>query len=476
MALQELFYGCMTGDIQKIRHLVEEKEVEVNVRDKWDSTPLYYACLCGHRQVVQYLLEHGAKCEANTFDGERCLYGALTDDIRNLLRSYKAVSSRLMRRDLFEEFLRKLMDSGLHADVVFDVHGEKFPAHRCILSARCSHFAELFRTKWQGRYNIELRHKLMIPWAFQSILQYLYTGRLETPLDFVEDCILVARHCQLNYLISLIEDSLKKTLDFQRSKPGVRVTTLVVEPSVESLPLQSELAQLADAAVPPSLSEWIQGALPFEPEKSQSFTDVYFDVEGHKFMCHKAFFCERSDYFKALVEDHFGETYQTSGQIPVITLNDLTAPVFRCIVYYMYSDSCELSEDTVYDVLCAADMYLLPGLKRQCGNALARMTDTDNVVWLVRTARLFSLPRLEAHCAEYIAANIAEVVDREEFADLVREDAEQVKEREETDSIDIVDEVRFYIANVVSNFSDLQDAEHRLRLIDQLLEDMGLDG
>ena len=49
----------------------------------------------------------GAKCEANTFDGERCVYGALTDDIRNLLRSYKAISNRLMRRDLFDEFLRK---------------------------------------------------------------------------------------------------------------------------------------------------------------------------------------------------------------------------------------------------------------------------------------------------------------------------------------------------------------------------------
>ena len=49
----------------------------------------------------------GAKCEANTFDGERCLYGALTDDIRNLLKSFHVISKRTIRRDLFEEFLRK---------------------------------------------------------------------------------------------------------------------------------------------------------------------------------------------------------------------------------------------------------------------------------------------------------------------------------------------------------------------------------
>ena len=60
-------------------------------------------------------------------------------------------------------------------------------------------------------------------------------------------------------------------------------------------------------------------------------------------------------------------------------------------------------------MLCAADMYLLPGLKRVCCAALIHMTTVDNVVWMVRAARLFSLPRLEANCSEFIANNIAEV-------------------------------------------------------------------
>ncbi|KAH3893018.1 hypothetical protein DPMN_017156 [Dreissena polymorpha] len=71
------------------------------------STPLYYACLCGHEELVKYLLENGARCEANTFDGERCLYGALTDSIKKLLLSYNMVSSKVMRRDLYDELLRR---------------------------------------------------------------------------------------------------------------------------------------------------------------------------------------------------------------------------------------------------------------------------------------------------------------------------------------------------------------------------------
>ena len=35
--------------------------------------------------VVKLLLSHGAKCSKATFEGERCLYGALTDEIREML-------------------------------------------------------------------------------------------------------------------------------------------------------------------------------------------------------------------------------------------------------------------------------------------------------------------------------------------------------------------------------------------------------
>lgn len=56
---------------------------------------------------MRYLLAQGARCEANTFDGERCLYGALTDQIRKVLLDYKIVTSQTMRRDAYDEFLRR---------------------------------------------------------------------------------------------------------------------------------------------------------------------------------------------------------------------------------------------------------------------------------------------------------------------------------------------------------------------------------
>lgn len=52
-----------------------------------------------------FALLSGAKCEANTFDGERCMYGSLNDSVRRLLKDYKCVSVRAMQRDDFNYFL-----------------------------------------------------------------------------------------------------------------------------------------------------------------------------------------------------------------------------------------------------------------------------------------------------------------------------------------------------------------------------------
>ena len=63
-----------------------------------------------------------------------------------------------------------------------------------------------------------------------------------------------------------------------------------------------------------------------------------------------------------------------------------------------------------------------------------------------------------------------------EFAELVVEDAKTVQDRQETDTIPIIDEVRFHITNFVQTFSDMYDADLKLATIDAFLEELQLDG
>ena len=178
------------------RYLAEQKEVELNIRDRWDSTPLYYACLCGHLDLVKYLLSRGAVCDASTFDGERCVYGALTNEIRKLLLEHKMLTPATMRREAYTEFLRSLFAHDQFKDVTFHIQGESVSAHKCILSARSSFLKQQFEERWRGRRHVNLSHKLVSFPAFSNLLEWLYTGQvhpsiIELPLTKLPSYLIV---------------------------------------------------------------------------------------------------------------------------------------------------------------------------------------------------------------------------------------------------------------------------------------------
>lgn len=67
----------------------------------------------------------------------------------------------------------------------------------------------------------------------------------------------------------------------------------------------------------------------------------------------QAFFCGRSDYFKALLQDHFseGEQLQSQPSIPVITLHNISHEIFIHIMYYIYTDDTEVCAQFLCDYL-----------------------------------------------------------------------------------------------------------------------------
>lgn len=58
------------------------------------------------------------------------------------------------------------------------------------------------------------------------------------------------------------------------------------------------------------------------------------------------------------------------------------------------------------DVMVAADMLLVPGLTRQCGVFLGTQLQIENVITVLRLARMFQLPRLEDQCVAFMAKNL----------------------------------------------------------------------
>jgi len=139
---------------------------------RFDSTPLYYGCLCGHVEVVKYCLENGARCEEGTFDGERCFYGALTKDIKELLKDYKA----LVMRDPLQHFMQHVFDNReKYADVTFLIEGKSILAHKGVLAARCTYFREQLASRWRDQATVRLPKMNAV--LFSALLRFLYCER-----------------------------------------------------------------------------------------------------------------------------------------------------------------------------------------------------------------------------------------------------------------------------------------------------------
>jgi ankyrin repeat/BTB/POZ domain-containing protein 1 len=51
----------------------------------------------------------------------------------------------------------------------------------------------------------------------------------------------------------------------------------------------------------------------------------------------QAFFCGRSEYFNALLRDHFSETTADDGT-PMATIRNVPVEAFAAVVYYIYTN------------------------------------------------------------------------------------------------------------------------------------------
>lgn len=69
-ALENLADAAKQGDLERVKGIIETDAGLANLRDESGATPLHYAAIHGHRQIVRLLLERGA--DINATDSRFC--------------------------------------------------------------------------------------------------------------------------------------------------------------------------------------------------------------------------------------------------------------------------------------------------------------------------------------------------------------------------------------------------------------------
>src|ERR1700753_541253 len=144
------------------------------------------ASLCGHYEVVQLLLESGALCERDTFQGERCLYNALNDRIRNLLLSYDYSKSTNPLQPLAAHITSLLTrEHPKTQDLSLICGNDIFHTHKFILSARSPYFWKKL-SQTPDITSFRLPNTLPID-SIISAIRFLYFGEISADLGDDQD-------------------------------------------------------------------------------------------------------------------------------------------------------------------------------------------------------------------------------------------------------------------------------------------------
>ena len=198
---------------------------------------------------------------------------------------------------------------------------------------------------------------------------------------------------------------------------------------------------------------------------------------------HRAFLL-RSQYFEAMFRSRFSEA-QPSEHL-VITSLDCSPEALEVIIRYMYTDKFNCPLALAMEVLYTADMLMFDALKTKAAATISNLASASKNVWLDRTsvgvgegstetleaepinvydtlraAWDLGIPKLEEFAGRYLAYRLEDYIEDENFAAMIKESASRVKDRQETDTIELLDDIRYFLSE-----------RFRMRFEDAGLDDM----
>lgn len=357
-------------------------------------------------------------------------------------------------------------------DISVAVADQEIALHKFILAARSPYF----RTKLAAAPETTT-WKLPIttpPEAFAAAIRYLYLGEAPRELrsgpgtGFTESEVFtgidkISKHLEIESLVESLLDSgdrrrarQRRTVELGKGRDqleewfrqNVLGNKLVVETSkVTEVKWDRKNSIFADVLLRAD-------ELPDEDEGAAN------DVPNSTlFPCHRAMLL-RSEFFQAMFTSSFREAHVTD-QLHIIDV-DCSPDVLEIILTFLYTERADFPLEIAVDVLFAADMLFIEKLKTKAAVVISTLgsgvsqaeaaktrgtqdEDDIDIYAIIRAAWLTRVQRLEEFAARFLAYRLEAHIDSPEFAELIQESAARIQARQETDSIELLDDIRFYL-------------------------------
>ena len=447
-------------------------------------------------------------CERDTFQGERCLYNALNDRIRELLLSYDYSKSTDPLQPYAAHITSLLaIEHPKTSDILVASAEESFRLHKFILSARSPFFSKKLAaapetTSWKLAPTVP-------PQAFNISINYLYLGAIPNDVGggpgtgYTEDEILegidkIWKHLEIRNLWDSILEAGDRRLTRQRRTDEVAKGRTQIETWFNDNVLRHKftvdkskaggvkwdrnnaifadvLLQADEAEDPDDDDSFVErdastngqplalpDRIPIGPlgQASRSPSRHRKPRKSTLFPAHRAMLM-RSEFFSVMFSSSFREA-QNTDYLQIIPI-DCSPEVLEIVLTFLYTDKADFGLQYAIDVLFAAEMLLIDRLKTRAAVVISALgsasmsqipsrLDTDvsletaskedelDAYDVIRAGWLTRVRRLEEFGAKYMAYKLEAYIDEPEFEDLIRESASRIKNRQETDTIEVLDE------------------------------------
>lgn len=410
----------------------------------------------------------------------------MNDRIRNLLLEYDYSKSTDPLQPLAAHLSSLLTrDSPVTADIEVTAGDESLSLHKFVLAARSPYFSgKLLDAPETAVWKLP---NTIAPEAFSAAIKYLYLGEPPRELragpgtGFTESEVFagidkIAKHLEISSLMDSIMDSgdrrrarQRRTTELARGRDQLeywfRDNVLKHKVIIET----SKVGKVKWDHNNPIFADVLLRSDEL-PEEAEEAGEVQ---KSTLFPVHRAMLL-RSEFFQAMFMSSFREAHMTDN-LHIIDV-DCSPDVLEIILTFLYTERADFSLEVAVDVLFAADMLFIEKLKTkaavvistlgsgvsQADAAKTRGQDEDDIdiYAIIRAAWLTRVQRLEEFAARFLAYRLEAHIDSPEFAELIQESAARIQARQETDSIELLDDIRFYL-----------NERFRLRF-----DDAGIDG
>ena len=159
--------------------------------------------------------------------------------------------------------------------------------------------------------------------------------------------------------------------------------------------------------------------------RNEQFCDVILEVgsgdDQARLKAHRVVLCAASPFFYNALNSDMKEKKEG-----VIRLEETSKAVMEELLEYLYTGHVDINETNAnFDLLAAADYFVMPSLKALCGKIILKSLALCNCVSIYYFALKYRCEELQKGAKDFILANFVSVAETEDFLNLSSKQVEE---------------------------------------------------